>query len=470
MKTILAILVCLLALSAHSTTYYVNSSTGDDSRTTTQAQSAATPWLTLYTSINKLSPGDTLTATGTFSESPGWGSYRTVTASGSAGSPITVLASNATININDNCSDSAGIYRFNGDYLTLDGFGLTSTMPTGVYYGGFFGFFGNHCMVKNLVVTNAYGSHDTNAGNGDHLWCFVVGGSQNTFSNIFFHEINDADLFRLGGATNNLFSHLVISNCLNPYYDFGGGTMLHADFMQTGEYTGDADTRSNAVECCLFINHDSDRTNASISGGIYSSSGTTNPVWWSHWSFRNNVFVNWGQWFECYNYTNHFYNNLFFNCGAATYNHIITCSDAGGEGIGSDLQNNVFIASGVESWPTISVSYNAGDSASFGYVYNPSGWSPSVGNITNSIAEMAFVNATNYPYDFHLRSGSVLIGAAANLTDNHSASTTDMDGNARPLTGPWTIGAYEGISTNTPTILTNGIFTIPILKVGEIKY
>lgn len=452
------LMVCWTLASAHllsAATYYVNSSTGSDSNAGTNS---AAPWLTLYTSIPKLSPGDTLIATGTFSEAAGYGTYRMISASGSIGNPITILANNATLNLQTDSSDEAGVYWFTGDYLIIDGFGCTSTMAQGVDYGGFFGFYGNHCIARNLVVTNAYGSHAFAAGGGDHIWCFVNVGSQNTYSNIFFHEVNDADLFHMWG-TNNLITHVVVSNCLNPYYHYvatntDGITLLtneiHADFVQTGLYATDSDTRSNTVECCLFINHDSDRTNSSVSGGIYSSAygsrQTTTPAWWSHWSFRNNVFINWGQWFQMCNFTNHFYNNLFFNSGGATYNHIVYCGMNGGSGEGSLFYNNVFVNSSgivIDGGVHVALSYNALDSSAYGKMQGSAGWSPAVSNLTVTAAQAAFVNATNYPYDFHPTSGSILRGNAFNLTADPSASTTDMEGKARPASGAWDMGPYQ---------------------------
>src|ERR1035437_8750583 len=179
------LMVCWALASADllsAATYYVNSSTGSDSNAGTNS---AAPWLTLYKSIPKLSPGDTLIATGTFSEAPGYGSTRTVSGSGTIGNPITILASNATINLQDNSGDFC-TYNFTGNYLIIDGFGFASTLTNGVYYGGFFTFSGDYCIARNLIVTNAYGSHDLAAGGGDHLWCLRTIGSHNIFTNIFF--------------------------------------------------------------------------------------------------------------------------------------------------------------------------------------------------------------------------------------------------------------------------------------------
>ena len=58
-----------------------------------------------------------------------------------------------------------------------------------------------------------------------------------------------------------------------------------------------------------------------------------------------------------------------------------------------------------------------------------------------------FVNGTS---NFHLNASSPAINAGVNL---FSKFTTDKDGNARPSSGPWSIGAYVfgGSSTPTPT-------------------
>jgi PKD repeat protein len=144
------------------------------------------------------------------------------------------------------------------------------------------------------------------------------------------------------------------------------------------------------------------------------------------------------------NFTNHFYNNLFFNCGGSTYNHIVTCSMGGGYGVGSDFCNNVFIGStGIETWNPVAVNYNAWDGASYGKMYGIGNWSPAVSNFMATLSQYGFVNATNYPYDFHLTSASILRSNALNLTANPNASTTDMDGNARPSSGAWDIGPYQ---------------------------
>ena len=59
---VLALLLCGI-LSAHATTYYVSSTSGNDSYTSTQATSMATPWRSLgkvNSFWSSLNPGDTI--------------------------------------------------------------------------------------------------------------------------------------------------------------------------------------------------------------------------------------------------------------------------------------------------------------------------------------------------------------------------------------------------------------------------
>lgn len=57
-------------LQSHSTTYFVSSSTGDDTRTSSQAESSGTPWLTINHAISQAIAGDEIRVlAGTYAES-----------------------------------------------------------------------------------------------------------------------------------------------------------------------------------------------------------------------------------------------------------------------------------------------------------------------------------------------------------------------------------------------------------------
>jgi hypothetical protein len=74
------------------------------------------------------------------------------------------------------------------------------------------------------------------------------------------------------------------------------------------------------------------------------------------------------------------------------------------------------------------------------------------------------VHVAPFNYDLHLLTNSPAIGAGINLTSlNLPGLNMDADGNQRPPTGPWTIGAYQGTSTAPfvslvalPPSITNG--------------
>lgn len=68
-----------------------------------------------------------------------------------------------------------------------------------------------------------------------------------------------------------------------------------------------------------------------------------------------------------------------------------------------------------------------------------------------SVAGTAFVSTTAGAEDFHLASGSSLIGAGANL---YSDFTTDIDGDTWPSSGAWDIGADHYVSAGGSLSLT----------------
>lgn len=87
---LIALLCLALAFNARSATYYVNATGGNDSRTTTEAQNPATPWLTITKAEDNMVAGDRVNvANGTYDERV------TITTSGTPANPITYYG-NAT--------------------------------------------------------------------------------------------------------------------------------------------------------------------------------------------------------------------------------------------------------------------------------------------------------------------------------------------------------------------------------------
>ena len=90
-KVILPILLLHLTMMVNAATYYFSSASGDDSRTSAQAQSTATPWKTigkLNSIMSTLQPGDMVL----FKRGDSFDGTINVTVSGAAGLPITFSA------------------------------------------------------------------------------------------------------------------------------------------------------------------------------------------------------------------------------------------------------------------------------------------------------------------------------------------------------------------------------------------
>ncbi len=91
MRTILTFLLVCYLHSARATTYYFSTSSGDDSRTSTQAKNPSTPWKTLgklNSFFSSLHPGDVVL----FKRGDTFYGSITVSKSGTAGSPIVFSA------------------------------------------------------------------------------------------------------------------------------------------------------------------------------------------------------------------------------------------------------------------------------------------------------------------------------------------------------------------------------------------
>jgi hypothetical protein len=88
----------------------------------------------------------------------------------------------------------------------------------------------------------------------------------------------------------------------------------------------------------------------------------------------------------------------------------------------------------------------------YGYIYNGSkgvyGWDTNSVTMTSPLFVNS-VHASPFNYDLHLLTTAPAIGAGVNLTSlNLPGLNTDLDGNPRPATGAWTMGAYQNSSAN----------------------
>jgi hypothetical protein len=420
-----------------ATNYYV-STTGSDSNN----GSSGFPWATPGLSMNKLSAGDTLNIQpGTYVETANY----SITASGTAASPIMINAANAVIDIH---ATGGQHYNFNGSYVVVDGLKFTMTLSGGMVSGGVLGMNGNSCTFKNLELYNIAAALISGS-TGDQLYCITSGGgsSYNTCSNLFIHDIKDGDIMRIWGFTNKITS-CIVSNCSNPNYNYSGSSQLHADLDQS---FGDNNTPSvgNIFEDNYYVND-------SIQLATLSQDSRTNihdNIW------CNNIYVNIATCSFMGQHNTMWYNNLFINAGAnpgcALRVDGGADTGAGWDASGSQFINNAFI--------TYGIGFAGGLVSSQFIVANNYYGTVSYGAL-GAIGTSA-VNGGNPQFlgapDYHILATSVFKGAGANLTGIANAPMFDKDGNPRPSTGNWDIGPYE-YNNNAP--LTNSLPTVSAIS------
>jgi hypothetical protein len=437
-------MICWTLASIHllsAATYYVNSSAGSDSYSTTQAQNASTPWLTLGHSLPLLAGGDTLICTGTFANN-----QVTVSANGTAANPITVKG--GTITPKGGLSDSSGNFVLNGSYWIFDGQVFDGGGATLATTAVMFQISGNYNTLRNGFFQNMQA---TVTSSGDTAWMVSDNGTGTVITNWTWLNLNDADLMRLYG-NNALVTHCLFTNCLNSHYSSSGN---HADLIQTW-YNGAGNQLSNTLDSCLMMNIE---TSGGMLGDWDSTGSTTYPNQVNNWCYRNCVFFNnTQQAIQLAIPYFHFYNCIFYNWTSPTIYWFNGDYGPTGQNNGTHVYNCVFMngcwwnmnysTSGVSG---IGIDYNYFDSGFQNNQYNNLKQWYGSHNLTNT-SPLNFVNAA--AGDFHLTAGSVLIGKGINLSTDPSASTVDRDGNPRPAAGAgaWDIGPYQygtvGSSTN----------------------
>lgn len=166
-------------------------------------------------------------------------------------------------------------------------------------------------------------------------------------------------------------------------------------------------------ESCFFLTREIARNCLALDAAGSRGFGTNSNTWFGYEAF-NCVAVGCNQGFGGGNATDRNQGVQLRNCLA--YNCSTSFSTANGKWVATSSNN----------------------AASNGATVTPPGSSPYTSNVTSA----DFVDAAGD--DFHLASGSGLIGAGANL---YSDFTEDIDGDERPSSGAWDVGADRRPST-----------------------
>lgn len=417
----LAVSTLALACSAASAATWNVRTDGSDTSCngTVNASAASAPncaFQTISKSAGTAAAGDTVTVqAGTYSGGVSFSK------SGAAGSPISFRAAGAAV--------IRGNVKVNGSYVVLDG--LTVSPPSAGGYGAVT-IAGQNNVLRNCLVTN-YGA---SAGDQATAIIFETSGSYNTVEGCTIRDLNDIDVFHVNG------DHQTIRNNIVKNVNQVNYSLNHTDFIQTWGWSG---SRSSNV----LVEGNLVTDSTAQLGNITTDD---NPEQ-RDWTFRNNVFANVGAALFSGIPRTKYYNNLFYKVGRAQGYAVSLYTQQYYSSVGVEFVNNVFIdnledvhfqSARLSDVAVFTNNYFSGAS------YSAKTNGEAMGSNYINGGNPAFVNAA--AYDYHLNSGSLLIGKGATL----SSFSTDKD--AKPRSGSWDIGPYEyGAAATTvapPTNLT----------------
>jgi hypothetical protein len=168
----------------------------------------------------------------------------------------------------------------------------------------------------------------------------------------------------------------------------------------------------------------------------------------------------WSIWFQGAITNVWVYNNIFSNC------RNILAIDAGDPSQFANINVDYNVMTPVRQF----YFYLGTDNASQRQAWLDAGFDPH-GILTTNVCFVRLPNGvTGYP-DWRLQTNSPALGVGTNLS---AYFTTDYAGGSRPLTGPWTLGAYEGGTnspapgiTNVAVMILSGQATIQVMRSGN---
>jgi hypothetical protein len=500
-----AALICLACFKAGASDYYVSQPGSGATNGIDAADAYPLSWLNNRSSDNKkIHSGDTVHLVGTLTNAV------TISNSGSAGNPITILFET---NAQMVAAAASSFITVGGNYIVIDGGynGIIQNTNNGTVLGYQVGSTGisagdvNNLMVKNLTIANLYvrmaGGED---GSGCGIRSYWNGGTPPhdiIVSNCLLHDMQIGFNIDYGpGASNFVMTTCTVSNC-----NWGGNAGDHgATATMTGlsiinnhfSYWGAWDDAANNFHHNGFYAYAESGGNmrgiteyGNTVGPGYTGSHQTAGLFFSgnigNLLVYNNIF---------YAATNEFWGDgllsVWQHSGSGTNIQVLNNTfSGGGNGIaiwffaGSTTyvaENNLIqnVATAISQFDDSSAplvaDYNLGFNLNTSQAYNQSS--------TDSSAFVTFAQWQKKGYDVHgsdlnprlsanyIQEDSPAIGAGTNL---FGIFTTDFAGNTRPASGNWDIGAYmfnatsgsndiPSAATNSALAGTNTVIVDPI--------
>lgn len=279
---------------AHAATYYVNSQNGNDSRTTTQAQNASTPWLTIQKCANNTVAGDTCSvASGTYNERPNAATI------GGTGNPSNGTCDTRITFISSTARTATVLgFDINANCIRVEGFNVAnpSDTCTGPDCLAGIDIYNSYAQVVNNYISNWRDQAAIASGNSQNLvwatrpsWGYIANNtiyhSQNGLAiwgdnfTVDSNEVNrlytyvssdDSDYSRAWGIgntfTNNFFHGTIVSEIGASHVDCMQTWYYHSGYLKN--FTWDKNWCSESHET------------------ISQSYGSTNCVEWVYYQIR----------------------------------------------------------------------------------------------------------------------------------------------------------------------------------------
>jgi hypothetical protein len=448
---------------------------------------AATP------TAGKISPGDTVILNGNVTTA------LIFQGSGTSGNPITLLfATGATMSKAG--WDGAIIDINNKSYLVVDGGtnGIIESTNNGSASGGYATQFGatgvsgtsltttTDITVRNLTIRNLYvRTDDTDDGSGFAVRMSAL--SSGTFSNILvedctFHDMEEGVSFGFrpiptenltvrrctiyniddgisvaSGTANSVCRNIFFHD--NRIYDFANwDDSIDNSYHHDGIHLVTTGSGSYIENIRIYNNVIGSGFGTRATSGIYVSSGCTDALVFNNILIGDpntpgNGLVTVKTWIGD---TVGIYNNVFIGNGTSGSAIYLNGGDSAGGTV--DIKNNIFTAitatnvSVSDRW-TLTSNRNLGYQLRSGWEYS---YSSTISGSLKTIPqwqELGFDADSVYNQDplltetYRLGAGSPAIGEGENLS---AFFTTDADGNTRPASGAWDIGAYQYDSSPPP--------------------
>jgi hypothetical protein len=438
-------IICAFLVLAQAATYYVNGSTGDDTRTKAQAQSSSTPWQTVQTGADSAVAGDVVeVAAGTYSE------VVQISGTDSVSERLTIRGAdpdNRPVMDGDSSKFMTRAFALIGDqHVTIENFEIKDYFTHGVQvFSG-----SHHAIIRNCYIhhCNKCGVSAENSRNLTVDSCLILGNSDNGIGftksdslTVRHCEITlnmgEAGIWIGGGTSGSFFmtSHVVLQN---NYIHHQPENPHHADNIQLHQ-----------VEDIWLENN------------VFIQDGQQN-MWCQYtkdYHMHNNIFMGGPLGINSCMYS-YLYHNAFYKCTLRYDAHLTNHPDFGAyyAPIVAMIRNNLIIESGI-AMPSVG-DKNRIFTVDNNYFNSTSSWTrqnwgaDGVGIGDNSIqhtspAELTSIitttpNAGYTTYDFRPVTGSWLIDRAWPVP----GLETDHTGQPRAMGGIPDVGPHEYYTTD----------------------